>query len=795
MSVLRIGNSLAWQRGCARLLVFILLTHAVVPLGFANTPAPSLEGQVKDLESLAAFSADVRRTLDRAAFDIDALVEALDFDAEKIVDFVRNEIAFEQYPGALRGAEGTLASRSGNALDQAVLLAKLLHEAGHDARIARATLNDQQAQSLLQQMQRRYRAPSPIGDAQAAFLAYVEHGVVTAADTKARAAVKELFEPLAVVPDASRAEAGAMAEFIRKQLGAKGMKLGKDDAGETLLREARDYFWVQHREKAASPWQDLHPAFENDRKLAGLKFATTFVDQVPKDLLHRLRIRLFAERWKDGTLEAFPVSDAWERPVANLWQTPITVGVIPNTLLDVAGSAPDIDQIVAKAQFFVPVLMDEVAPGAVFFDAFGNRIDPMAASAPGAGLFATIQGAFGRAAGKLDPGKPLPSVSAQWTEFTLIAPDGAERSWRRTTFDRIGPAARAASLPPTDLKPATPAQLRPMLERQTVMLNVGATSRALAVDRSLEHIEDSMGALLAMTHAIHRTGTITAPPANTRVSAAWPGQMTLYAKLDEAAGVSARHRIYRSAPALVIHRSALLAHSGVLEGIDIVTNPRRAVPLSGAPVLDPAVLVDVGVMETQSEGTVLNQDGKLLNTALAFEQARSRGQATVSIMPGEALPALAAAPDSLHHMRNDLANGYAVITPGTEAGLTRLGWWRVDPATGETLGMLADGRGGVITEALITHAGAISQAFLVVGLMGCLADAHRSGHKPGGLSSGMCCLGANFLLYGVGWLGGVVSTMHGSVKLGGEAASRYLAMVARTSVLFDSISSRLPICN
>lgn len=788
MSVSSTGIVRAWQRGSARLLTCVLLTHAMAPLGFANTP-PSLEGQVKELESLAAFSADVRRTLDRAAFDVETLLDSLDYDAEKIVDYVRNEIAFEQYLGLLRGPEGTLSSRSGNALDQAVLLAKLLREAGHDARIARATLDERQARALLEQMQREYRKPQPIGDAGAAFRAYAKHGAVKETDSAALAAVKELFEPLPVVPEAARAEAGATADFIRKQLGAKGVTLGK---GATLVQEARDYFWVQSREKAASPWQDLHPAFGNDQMMAGLKFATTFGEKVPPELLHRLRIRLFAERWNGGALEAFPVSDAWERPVANLWDKPITVGVIPNTLLNVAGSAPDIERIVGKAEFFVPVLMDEVAPGAVFFDAYGTRIDPMAATAPGAGLFATLQGAFGQAIGKLDPGKPLPSVSAQWTEFTLIAPGGAEQTYRRATFDRIGAAARAKGAPPADLKPATPAQLRPLLERQTVMLNVGATSRALAVDRSLKHIEDSMAALVAITRAIDRSGQFTAPPPDAKMSAAWPGQMTLYAKLDEAAAVSAQHRIYRSAPALVIHRSALLAGEGVLEGIDIVTNPRRAVRRAGEPVLDPGVLVDVGVLETQSEGTVLNQDGKVLNTALAFEQARSLGHDAVLVMPGEALPALAASADSLQHMRSDLARGHAVIAPRAEAGLTRLGWWRVDPATGETLGMLADGRGSAITEALVTYSNAISQAFLVVGLMGCVSDAHRTGSKPGGRGRAACCLASNFLLFGVGWLGGVVVPMHGSFQLAGAAARQYLAKV---SVLFDAASSRVSVCN
>lgn len=58
--------------------------------------------------------------------------------------------------------------------------------------------------------------------------------------------MKELFEPLPVLADAQRAEAGATADFIRKQLGEKGVTLGKHGAGgggsgdAALLQEARD---------------------------------------------------------------------------------------------------------------------------------------------------------------------------------------------------------------------------------------------------------------------------------------------------------------------------------------------------------------------------------------------------------------------------------------------------------------------------------------------------------------------------------------------------------------------------
>src|SRR5690606_40109840 len=64
----------------------------------------------------------LRGDIDRSAFNTDELLKKLDFDADNIIQFVSNEIAFEQYPGLLRGAQGTLMSKAGNALDQSLLL-------------------------------------------------------------------------------------------------------------------------------------------------------------------------------------------------------------------------------------------------------------------------------------------------------------------------------------------------------------------------------------------------------------------------------------------------------------------------------------------------------------------------------------------------------------------------------------------------------------------------------------------------------------------------------------------------
>src|SRR5690606_7150695 len=93
----------------------------------------------------------IRELIDRSAFDLEELTFELFFeDAAGINDWVQQNIAYQPYDGLLRGAQGTLWSRAGNALDQSVLLATLLNSAGYEARLALAGLQEEQATRLLE---------------------------------------------------------------------------------------------------------------------------------------------------------------------------------------------------------------------------------------------------------------------------------------------------------------------------------------------------------------------------------------------------------------------------------------------------------------------------------------------------------------------------------------------------------------------------------------------------------------------------------------------------------------------
>ena len=84
----------------------------------------------------------------KTLFDQEALLEALDYDTDNIIDFVSNKVVYQAYDGVLRGAKGTLIGRAGNSHDQAITLAGMLNDAGLEAEILVGKLTADQATEL-----------------------------------------------------------------------------------------------------------------------------------------------------------------------------------------------------------------------------------------------------------------------------------------------------------------------------------------------------------------------------------------------------------------------------------------------------------------------------------------------------------------------------------------------------------------------------------------------------------------------------------------------------------------------
>ena len=124
---------------------------AVMAFIWAGAPLAQAQSALDTEDQQAAIFADqVQASLlaledgDRDAprdhWDPQYVVDAVGIDPGDLFAWEQANVAFVPYLGALRGAEGVLMDRVGNSLDQSLLLAALLTDAGYPARLAHADL-------------------------------------------------------------------------------------------------------------------------------------------------------------------------------------------------------------------------------------------------------------------------------------------------------------------------------------------------------------------------------------------------------------------------------------------------------------------------------------------------------------------------------------------------------------------------------------------------------------------------------------------------------------------------------
>ncbi|NQU43392.1 RHS repeat protein, partial [bacterium] len=124
--------SIVWNSSRVRVVsVLVLIFCSHVFLGLDQLATSLSWGQ--------GSGGEVCRELDYDLAMVD-LAESLDFRALDLYEWVRREISYEPYRGSRKGARGVFHSRSGNDVDQALLLASLMGLADKEWRLAKGTV-------------------------------------------------------------------------------------------------------------------------------------------------------------------------------------------------------------------------------------------------------------------------------------------------------------------------------------------------------------------------------------------------------------------------------------------------------------------------------------------------------------------------------------------------------------------------------------------------------------------------------------------------------------------------------
>ena len=690
----------------ACLLLFSLTSVAGRTAVQAQEPGQaSVDASLHRLDILASGIDELRGEIDRSQFDTEAMLDRLDYEAEEILEFVRDEISFEAYAGLLRGAPGTLIARAGSALDQSVLAVTLLRNAGYEARIVRGTLNDADAQALVHQVSAdRTQRKTFLDDAKAAAIFLAVATSTGIPEDQARAMISPPDDQVPLRETDEFREAEKTVAMLIEKLGSAWIDDPDKATGihRQLVEEARDYFWVEYREGAGGAWRAAHVAHRSATLGSRINASEYLSNSIPENLQHRVRFSAFIEQKLGSQSVVHTIVGPYERPASNLALTPVELTIVPIEWFSQTTLTPEaIETAAAESTQFVVVFSTGSPTVTALFDKDGNYIDPMAGSSSAAGVVQTVGNRFGQAAGALD-GESEPDqfvrLNRVWVEYELIGPGDSNESHSRTLYRWTGEAANAG------IEDS-------VIQSLTWMAATGSVPPGLMLDRNLEKLHSLVPMVrlsVQQSSADEKIDVAALAPSFEEMKTQWIGHLQLFGLFDEGAGLySSNAHSYRSGTNLIAYEESLDPANRQIS-IDVVSNTRRAFRLGQtSPQYDRELMVQVGVWETSVEGVLTRSQGKRsFNTFVALDEARAAGIDVVVLGPGdeEQLDQLEHSAEVIESVRTDIGRGNRLVIPHSlPQGSTRTGWWRIDQETGQTLGIGESGRGVEITQDMINR--------------------------------------------------------------------------------------------
>jgi hypothetical protein len=635
------------------------------------------------------------KTIDPSRVSVASKQAELGTDVARLFAYVRDEIRFEPYWGALRGARGTLVSQAGNSVDKALLLHELLGAAGHRSRFAHGPLDPGEAERLRE----------------AAFRLGARGPGVAPADPRVKAFL-----------DTMQKETDERYRTVVTALADSGFVIPRGPAppDEGAPAGLTDHYWVQVQD--GSQWRNLDPTFPDAAvgrafaRLAGTPPA------VPERLFHTIALRVIVEEPKEGARRQRVVLSHAARAadlsaaavflshVPASWEKPVPMTALAAALAGALGAISG----QGEENRTKPVLVIDAE------HRVGDAFTLLSPSREGAGGgrggagFGGLGGLGGLLGGDDDARKN--QATAEWIEIEFRSPDGKIEKVERTVFDRIGLAARRGD---------------------------GGTPAGTPL--GIEHPLRSLFCLSFYTGPLVNEMMFRTQDAETREAVAGP-------RSGEAVEVTAvleglNHFVSllsdrRVSPLLASGQPVIFVHSGTRLIVATYRSTEKRATLSLdlrraryrplAKAREPAengFLLQLyrgiadAVLEDQTLESLVpsrgEQDGEVAATYSAnavFREGARRGVKMVVLQKGAppGVPGDAGARLSRH-----LAGGHLALRPERPVALNgkdHLAWWRIDPRTGYTLGVTGEGLHG--SEEYITIVRLQSGVIRMVGNVG-----------------------------------------------------------------------------
>ena len=662
--------------------------------------APQLRPE--DVNTLVKLIAAEAKDLPRAEFDSAALAAKLGKDPRAHFEWVRDRTWWAPYRGLLRGSKGVMLDRVGSSLDRAVLLGDLLRRAGHTVRLAHAELPENVAREAFSKVrpipeQRREAVAAPRPNAERQRLvetllpgfARVAQGL--AAESKRRREIGD-----ALISSQSAMLHGAVKGAVSKDSTA---------GGQSDLAALRDHWWVELEEHGK--WIAMDVLTSDAKPGDAIVSATQRSDwnaasdlpSIPESDWHTVQIRIVVERYLAGATSEATVFETTLRP-AEVFDKPVVLTHFPkpwpDAPIDPATNPDALKSAALGVRVWTPILRigDRYMAEAGFTESADIKAHPFDPTADlgGGGLFGGLDSALGGGE------EYEPYASAEWIDYEIRAPGQAERRIRRQLFDLLGPGRRLAK----DANFNGSAENR-RLERSEVLLS---QTRILLqpcefTDEFVAHL--TVGGVVSQQAAIKQL-LLEPDPEKRRREAnrilgehVWGSELA-FVSWRSALGNQRGDWLIRSTNIATLRVGQRLTNenvSAVSQLFDIVANatdPRRG------SARDPfLVRMEQGVADTVAELLALTGDtGQADNAAAIFDSAGTKPNRGALVAPGDlaGIQKLSWPDDESARVAEDASAGnfvYALRQPVELDGVQRVGWWRVDAATGETVGVMDNG--------------------------------------------------------------------------------------------------------
>lgn len=657
----RVVLATAWGRAPSRVIAGILLVLLFVsgcqrPAAVPDGGSPAVSGRGPGMrQQIDDIPLDGPRTFDLDHVSAASYGAALGDAPDQIFEFVRDRIAYEAYPGVLRGSRGTLLALAGNSADRALLLAELLRRGGHRVRFARGTLADPIARELVTTMFAERPRPSPAS------------GQQPPAPGPADGLMDSIRRDYAVIT--------SRLKDIRAPAGRP------DRSVDALVTEARAHVWVQWDKDGQ--WVDLDPLFSDAAPGRTYTKADSVDDALPDALFHRVTVRVRVEEFSEGALRdrqvlsfATTAAELSGRDLLLLhqpehWRGPVT---------DLGGA---LSAGIEETGRIRPVFLT-----------------PAKTVVVGEPFTARDAGGIGRV-GTLLRGTPqgLPAT-AEFVDFEFSAPDGGRRVVQREVFDVVGKALRASAQQPSEEEIRGRLESSARSDLRLSAYDIFFTTGRLHISHLLnlrEEPRSAGGRGFDLRAALRRMSIMTA--------AVIDGVAGRFGSPGRAIIV-----LYPDAPRVYIAEFRSDGKSRSVS-LDLRSDRVRAAALGSAQ--DDVRLVRIlrGVIGGSVEHAVLEYLtaaarakgilGAVISTSLITAGARRERVATV-LLPGQSGRLDPTVPqDDVARIREQTGSGRVAVAPERPIdidGRRRFAWWLVDPSSGETIPVTDEGLHQAATE-------------------------------------------------------------------------------------------------